>query len=182
MHGFFSVNDRVGNDIITVHSVNGRNQFGKNWFGTFERTLYDFLSLHIIVDPAQGRRLCVSFYDGVGDILVGSVNGGALGWFFVGGTCNEGLNEVDAEEAKEVDDGGEEGEDGGDVGEGEEVERGGGADLVAPPLEEVVGEGEEKGEEEGVGDVEREGEGVGGFGRGGGAAAELHGGWWWRER
>lgn len=83
---------------------------------------------------------------------------------------------MNAEEAEQVDDGGEKGEDGGDVGEGEEVEGGGGADLVAPAVEEVVGDGEEEGEEEGVGEVEREGEGVGGLGGGGGGStAEVHG-------
>lgn len=91
---------------------------------------------------------------------------------------------MNAEEAKEVDDGGEEGEDGGDVGEGEHVEGGGGADLVAPAVEEVVGDGEEEGEEEGVGEMEGEGESVGGLGGGGGgggSTAEVHGaerGWW----
>ena len=40
------------------------------------------------------------------------------------------------------------------------------ADLVAPAVEEVVGDGEEEGEEDGVGEVEREREGVGGFGTG----------------
>lgn len=89
---------------------------------------------------------------------------------------DEGLDEVDTEEAEEVDDGGDEGDDGGDVGEGEEVERGGGADLVAPPVEEVVGEAEEEGEEECVGETDGEWEGVGGFchRRGWGTLSELH--------
>ena len=119
-------------------------------------------------------------------MAVDFVEGGAFRWFYVvvGRTGNEGLDKVNAEEAKEVDDGGEEGEDGGDVGEGEEVEGGGGADLVAPAVEEVVGDGEEEGEEEGVGEVEGEGESVGGLGGGGrGSTAEVHGAGreWWRN-
>lgn len=71
----------------------------------------------------------------------------------VGGACDEGLDEIDAEEAEEVDEGGDEGEDGGDFGEVEDVQRSGGTDLVAPAVEEVVGEGKEEGEENAIGEV-----------------------------
>lgn len=91
----------------------------------------------------------------------------------VGGARDEGLDEVDAEEAEEVDEGGDEGEDGGEFGEGDDVERGGGANLVAPVVEEVVGDGEEEGEEDGVGQVQREREGVGGLRGGGGGSLVM---------
>ncbi|MED6158755.1 hypothetical protein PIB30_035684 [Stylosanthes scabra] len=50
--------------------------------------------------------------------------------------------------------------------EGEEVERGRCSDLAVPMVEEVVCDKEEEGEEDGVGEVEREWEGIGGLGRG----------------
>lgn len=74
---------------------------------------------------------------------------------------NKRLNEINAEKAEEIDEGGNEGEDGGELGEGEDVERGGGTDLVAPAVEKVIGDGEKEGEENAVGEVEREREGIG---------------------
>lgn len=71
------------------------------------------------------------------------------------------LDEINAEKAEEIDEGGNEGEDGGELGEGEDVERGGGADLVAPAVEKVIGDGEKEGKENAVGEVEREREGIG---------------------
>ena len=76
------------------------------------------------------------------------------------GAWDEGLDEVDAEEAEEVDEGGDEGDDGGDLREGEEVERGGGADLVTPPVEQVVHYREEQCEEYSVGQVQWKWEGA----------------------
>lgn len=70
---------------------------------------------------------------------------------FVRSTRDEGLNEINAEEAKEVDEGGDEGDDSGEFGEREDVEGRGGTDLVAPAVEEVVGDGEEEREENAVG-------------------------------
>lgn len=89
----------------------------------------------------------------------------------VGGASNEGLDEVDAEEAEEVDEGSDERDNGGDFGEGDDVEGNGGSDLVAPAVEEVVSDGEEEGEEDGVGKIERKWESVGCFGGQG----------WWRR-
>lgn len=74
---------------------------------------------------------------------------------------NKRLDEINAEKAEEIDEGGNEGEDGGELGEGEDVERGGGADLVAPAVEKVIGDGEKEGEENAVGEVERERESIG---------------------
>lgn len=74
---------------------------------------------------------------------------------------NKRLDEINAEKAEEIDEGGNEGEDGGELGEGEDVERSGGADLVAPAVEKVIGDGEKEGEENAVGEVEREREGIG---------------------
>lgn len=76
------------------------------------------------------------------------------------GARDEGLDEVDAEEAEEVDEGGDETDDGGDLREGDEVEGDRVADLVAPPVEEVVRDGEEESEEHRVGQVQRERESV----------------------
>lgn len=90
----------------------------------------------------------------------------------VGGASNEGLDEVDAEEAEQVDEGSDEGNNGGDFREGDDVEGSGGSDLVAPAVEEVVSDGEEEGEEDGVGEIERQWESVRRFG----------GRWgWWRR-
>lgn len=47
------------------------------------------------------------------------------------------------------------------------------ADLVAPAVEEEVGDGEEEREEDGVGEVKRERERVGGLGRGSGGVPPL---------
>lgn len=79
----------------------------------------------------------------------------------------DGLNEVDAEEAEEVDSGSDEGNHGGKFGEGDDVERDGVADLVTPSEEKEVADREEESEENGIGEVERQREGIGGFGRGG---------------
>lgn len=84
----------------------------------------------------------------------------------VRGTSNEGLDKVNSEEAEEIDEGGDEGDNGGEFGESNDVERSGIADLVAPAVEEVVGDGEEEGEENAVSQVERERESIGGL-RGG---------------
>lgn len=67
------------------------------------------------------------------------------------GFRNEGLDEFDAEETKKVDEGGDECEDGGEFGEGEKVERGGVVDLLAPTVEEEVGDREKEREENSVG-------------------------------
>lgn len=58
------------------------------------------------------------------------------------GACNERLDEVDAEETEEVDEGSDEGDNGSDFGESDDVEGRGVPDLVAPPVQEVVGNGE----------------------------------------
>ncbi|KAL7201681.1 hypothetical protein ACSBR1_033392 [Camellia fascicularis] len=63
---------------------------------------------------------------------------------------DEGLNETNAEEAKEVDEGSDEGGDGGKFGKSDDVERYGGPDLIAPTMEEVVGHREEEHEENAV--------------------------------
>lgn len=111
------------------------------------------------------------------EVVVLLVVGGAWG-------DDEGLDEVDAKEAEEVDEGGYEGDDGGDLGEGDDVERSGVTDLIAPSVEEVVCDGEEKREEDGVRQVQGQRECVGGFRRRlrrfprlnlGGPTAELHG-------
>lgn len=45
------------------------------------------------------------------------------------------MDEADAEEAEEVDERGDEDDEGGCFRCGDDVERGGGSDLVAPPVE-----------------------------------------------
>lgn len=62
----------------------------------------------------------------------------------------------DAKEAEEVDCGGNEGDDGGGFSRGDDMERGGVADLLAPAGEEEVGDREEEAEKDGVGEIERE--------------------------
>lgn len=66
------------------------------------------------------------------------------------------MDEIDAEETEEVDEGRDEGDNGGDLGESNDVERCGAADLVAPAVEEVVRDGEEEREEDRVGEIQRE--------------------------
>lgn len=88
---------------------------------------------------------------------------------------DDGLDESDAEEAEEVDDGGDEGHHRGDLGQGDDVERGGGPDLLPPPVEEEVGHREEEREEGPVGQVEREGESIRGLDRAGIRAAAERG-------
>lgn len=68
-------------------------------------------------------------------------------------TGDEGLDETNAEETEEVDEGSDEGGDGGEFGESDDVERGGGPDLIAPTVEEVVGHREEEREENAVSQV-----------------------------
>ena len=62
-------------------------------------------------------------------------------------------DEGNAEEGHEVDDGGDEGDDGGHLGERDDVKGSGGADLLAPSVEEEVRQREEQPEEHGVGEV-----------------------------
>ena len=88
------------------------------------------------------RAIVVEEEVGVGIVEVPSV---------VGGACNEGLDEINAEKAKKVNEGGNEGDNGGDFREGDDVERGGVSDLVTPAVEKVVSDGEEESEENGVG-------------------------------
>lgn len=78
----------------------------------------------------------------------------------VGGACNEGLDEVDTEEAEEVDEGRDESENGDEFGESDDVEGHGVADLVPPPDQKVIRYREEKREENGVGEVKRERESI----------------------
>ena len=75
------------------------------------------------------RAIVVEEEVGVGIVEVPSV---------VGGACNEGLYEINAEKANE---GGDEEDNGGDFREGDNVERGGVSDLVTPAVEEVVSDG-----------------------------------------
>lgn len=82
------------------------------------------------------------------------------------GFTNKGLDEVNAEEAEQVDKRGDEAKDAGEFGKGEDVERGGVTDLVTPPVEEEIGDGKEEGEENAVGEIKRERESIGGLGRG----------------
>lgn len=81
----------------------------------------------------------------------------------VAGPENERLHEIDAEEAEQVDEGGDEREYGDDLGEVHDVKRRGGPDLLAPASQEEVDNGEEEGEEDGVREVQRERQGVGGL-------------------
>lgn len=67
------------------------------------------------------------------------------------GFRDERLDEVDTEESEEVDERCYEREDGGEFGEGEHMKRDGVSDLLAPPVEEEVGDGEEESEENAVG-------------------------------
>lgn len=82
----------------------------------------------------------------------------------IGGRTKNGLNEIDAEEAEEVDERRNEGEDGDDLGQVQDVERGGVTDLLTPPGEQEVDHGEEEGEEHRIGYVKRERQSVGCFG------------------
>ncbi|CAL5442692.1 unnamed protein product [Camellia sinensis] len=58
-------------------------------------------------------------------------------------TGDEGLDETNAEKTEEVDEGSDEGGDGSEFGESDDVERGGGSDLIALTMEEVVSHREE---------------------------------------
>lgn len=72
------------------------------------------------------------------------------------GPSDERLDKVNPEKTKEVDEGGDEGDNGREFGESDHMERRRIADLVAPAMEEEVGYGEEEGEENAVGQIERE--------------------------
>lgn len=80
-----------------------------------------------------------------------SVENEALVFLVAFGLRNERLDEINAEESEEVDEGGDETDDCCEFGKSEDVKRGGVTDLVAPPVEEEIGHGEEKGEENAVG-------------------------------
>lgn len=73
------------------------------------------------------------------------------------------MHEINAEEAQQVNEGGEEGDNGDDLGESNDVERGRVSNLLAPPGEQEVDYREEEREEDGVGDVQRQWQGVGGL-------------------
>lgn len=66
------------------------------------------------------------------------------------------MDEIDVEEVEEVDEGGDEGDECVEFGDGDDVERCVVMDFVVLVVEEVVGDGEEESEEDGVGEVERE--------------------------
>lgn len=61
------------------------------------------------------------------------------------------MDEVDPEEAEEVDEGGDERDNGGELREGDDMEGDVVPDLVAPPVEEVIRHREEQREEHRVG-------------------------------
>lgn len=63
------------------------------------------------------------------------------------------MNKIDAEESKQVDEGGYEAEYAGEFGKGQDVKRGGVTDLVAPPVEQEIGHREKKGEENAVSQI-----------------------------
>lgn len=69
----------------------------------------------------------------------------------MGSTCDEGLDKINAEEAKEVDERGDEGDNGGDFRQGNDMKRSGASNLVAPAVKEVVSDGEEERKENGIG-------------------------------
>lgn len=63
---------------------------------------------------------------------------------------DERLDKADAKEAKKIDEGSKEGSDGEHLRECDDVERDGVADLLAPSEEQIIDDGEEESEEEGV--------------------------------
>ncbi|PON48332.1 LOW QUALITY PROTEIN: hypothetical protein TorRG33x02_320730 [Trema orientale] len=79
------------------------------------------------------------------------------------GSENQRLDEIDTEKSQKVDEGSDESDYGGDFGEGDDVERGRRTDLLAPPGEEEVKDGEKQSEEDGVGDVQRKRQSIRGF-------------------
>lgn len=73
------------------------------------------------------------------------------------------MHEIDTEKAEEIDKRGNERDNGEKLGESDDVERSRRSDLVAPPVEKIIRDGEEESEENAVGEVEGEWESVRGF-------------------
>jgi len=81
-----------------------------------------------------------------------------------GGRPKNGLDEIDAEEAEEVYEGGDQGYQRHDLGQVDDAKRSRVADLLAPPRQQEVDHREEDGEEHRIGQVQRQRQSVRGSG------------------
>lgn len=74
----------------------------------------------------------------------------------IGGSSRKRVDEANAKETKEIDDGSHQAKQSSYLREGEYVKRSRVADLFPPPVEEKIGNGEEKREKESISEVEGE--------------------------